>query len=208
MTEPEGLPYRPCVGVMLLNARRSRLCRKAVPIGADAPEGVGHWWQMPQGGLDEGEDPETAARRELEEETGVRSVRVHRPYARLATSTIFRPDLVGVAWEGRYRGQKQMWFAARFEGEESEIDLGPREGHEQEFDAWRWVSAAELPGLVVPFKRQVYERVVEEFAPLLRGLSGPRGSARSAPGGDGRAWSGRGRARHLRSRRRRPPRRP
>ena len=65
-------------------------------------------------------------------------------------------ELMGIAWRGRYRGQKQMWFAARFEGEESEIDIGPREGHEQEFDAWRWVTLKELPALVVPFKRKVY----------------------------------------------------
>lgn len=75
-------------------------------------------------------------------------------------------ELVGVAWEGRYRGQKQMWFAARFEGPESEIDIGPREGHEQEFDAWRWVSLTELPTLVVPFKRKVYLSVIEEFGTL------------------------------------------
>jgi putative (di)nucleoside polyphosphate hydrolase len=124
---------------------------------------------MPQGGLDQGEDPEAAARRELEEETGVRSVRF---IARTRDWLIYDlpSHLVGVAWEGRYRGQKQMWFAGRLEGEESEIDLGPREGHEQEFDAWRWVEPAELPGLVVPFKRQVYARVVEEFAPILGGV--------------------------------------
>jgi putative (di)nucleoside polyphosphate hydrolase len=168
MTEPEGLPYRPCVGVMLIDAR-GRVFVGRRSDRPDAPEGAGHWWQMPQGGLDEGEDPETAARRELEEETGVRSVRF---IARTLDWLIYDlpSHLVGVAWEGRYRGQKQMWFAGRFEGEESEIDLGPREGHEQEFDAWRWVEAAELPGLVVPFKRQVYARVVEEFAPWLRGV--------------------------------------
>ncbi len=168
MTEPEGLPYRPCVGVMLIDAR-GRVFVGRRSDRPDAPEGAGHWWQMPQGGLDEGEDPETAARRELEEETGVRSVRF---IASTRDWLVYDlpSHLVGVAWDGRYRGQKQMWFAGRFEGEESEIDLGPREGHEQEFDAWRWVEAAELPGLVVPFKRQVYARVVEEFAPLLRGL--------------------------------------
>jgi len=74
---------------------------------------------------------------------------------------------LGVAWEGRYRGQKQMWFAARFEGEDSEIDIGPRAGHEQEFDAWRWVKMAELPELVVPFKREVYASVIGEFGPLV-----------------------------------------
>lgn len=168
MTEPEGLPHRPCVGVMLLNAEgRAWVGRRSGH--SHEPEGGGTWWQMPQGGLDQGEDPEAAARRELEEETGVRSVRF---IARTRDWLIYDlpSHLVGVAWEGRFRGQKQMWFAGRFEGEESEIDLGPREGHEQEFDAWRWVEPAELPGLVVPFKRQVYARVVEEFTPLLRGV--------------------------------------
>jgi putative (di)nucleoside polyphosphate hydrolase len=133
----------------------------------DAPEGVGTWWQMPQGGLDEGEDPEAAARRELLEETGVRSVRFMARTRDWLTYDL-PSELVGVAWEGRYRGQKQMWFAARFEGEESEIDIGPREGHEQEFDAWRWASLSELPTLVVPFKRMVYLSVIEELGAFAR----------------------------------------
>jgi putative (di)nucleoside polyphosphate hydrolase len=118
---------------------------------------------MPQGGLDPGEEPEAGARRELAEETGVRSARfVAR--ARNWLTYDLPSELLGIAWEGRYRGQKQMWFAARFEGPESEIDIGPREGHEQEFDAWQWVSLQELPELVVPFKREVYLSVIEEFA--------------------------------------------
>jgi putative (di)nucleoside polyphosphate hydrolase len=133
----------------------------------DAPEGAGSWWQMPQGGLDEGEETEAAALRELFEETGVTSARIVGRTRDWLTYDL--PDeLVGVAWEGRYRGQKQMWFAARFEGPDSEIDLGPREGHEQEFDAWRWASLAELPALVVPFKREVYLRVVEQLGAFAR----------------------------------------
>ncbi|MGV1014381.1 MAG: RNA pyrophosphohydrolase [Methyloceanibacter sp.] len=168
MIEPEGLPYRPCVGMMLLDGRGHVFVGRRTDR-PDAPEGTGNWWQMPQGGLEEGEDPEVAARRELAEETGVVSVRI---IAKTRDWHLYDlpGELLGVAWEGRYRGQKQMWFAGRFEGEESEIDLGPREGHEAEFDAWRWVPAAELPGLVVPFKRQVYARVVEEFAPVLQGV--------------------------------------
>ncbi len=73
-----------------------------------------------------------------------------------------------MAWEGRYCGQKQMWFAARFEGAESEIDIGPREGHKQEFDAWRWAGLSELPSLVVPFKREVYRAVIDEFGAFAR----------------------------------------
>ena len=172
MTGFEGLPYRPSVGIMLVNADGCAFVgRRAVRTGA--PEGVGNWWQMPQGGLDEGEDPESAARRELAEETGIRSIKM------LARSSDWLKydlpeELIGIAWEGRYRGQKQMWFAARFEGRESEIDLGPREGHNQEFDAWRWVTLEELPELVVPFKRKVYVAVAEEFAPVIRRAAGSR----------------------------------
>jgi putative (di)nucleoside polyphosphate hydrolase len=166
MTEREGLPYRPCVGVMLLNAQgRVFVGRRADRAGA--PEGVGTWWQMPQGGLDVGEDPEAGARRELQEETGVRSARFIARTRDWYTYDL-PSELLGVAWEGRYRGQKQMWFAARFEGEDSEIDIGPRAGHEQEFDAWRWVPLAELPALVVPFKREVYTSVIRELGPLLK----------------------------------------
>ena len=162
MTEPqEGLPYRPCVGVMLINAEGRVLVGQRADRG-DAPEGTGTWWQMPQGGLDAGEEPEAAARRELVEETGVRSARFVAQARNWLTYDL-PPELVGVAWGGRYRGQKQMWFAARFEGEESEIDIGPHGGHEQEFDAWRWVTLKELPALVVPFKRKVYQSVIKEF---------------------------------------------
>src|SRR5262249_7151141 len=158
MTERDGLPYRPCVGVMLINAD-GRVFVGQRADRDDAPEGVGTWWQMPQGGLDEGEEAEAAALRELFEETGVTSASIVGRTRDWLTYDL--PDeLIGVAWEGRYRGQKQLWFAARFEGPDSEIDLDPREGHEQEFDAWRWVSLAELPALVVPFKREVYLSVI------------------------------------------------
>jgi putative (di)nucleoside polyphosphate hydrolase len=166
MTEQEGLPYRPCVGVMLINDEgRVFVGRRADRAGA--PEGVGTWWQMPQGGLDEGEEPEAAARRELAEETGVHSARFIAR-TRDWLSYDLPSELLGIAWQGRFRGQKQMWFAARFEGEDSEIDIGPRDGHEQEFDAWRWVTLKELPTLVVPFKRKVYLGVIEEFRALGR----------------------------------------
>jgi putative (di)nucleoside polyphosphate hydrolase len=161
MIDSQGLPYRPCVGVMLIN-RQGGVFVGHRTDAADAPEGVGTWWQMPQGGLDAGEDPEHAARRELKEETGVSSARILGRTRDWLTYDL-PAELVGVAWEGRYRGQKQLWFAARFEGEESEIDIGPRAGHEQEFDAWRWAEVAELPGLVVPFKRKVYAAVVAEL---------------------------------------------
>jgi len=165
MTDKEGLPYRPCVGVMLFNGEG----RVFVGRRSDrSEEGVDStWWQMPQGGLDDGEDPEAGARRELAEETGVKSARfVAR--ARDWLTYDLPSELVGIAWHGRYRGQKQMWFAARFEGKESEIDLGPRDGHEQEFDAWQWATLQELPALVVPFKRKVYLSVIEQFSTLAR----------------------------------------
>ena len=165
MTDKEGLPYRPCVGVMLFNGEG----RVFVGRRSDrSEEGVDStWWQMPQGGLDEGEDPEAGARRELAEETGVKSARfVAR--ARDWLTYDLPSELVGIAWHGRYRGQKQMWFAARFEGTESEIDLGPRDGHAQEFDAWQWATLPELPALIVPFKRKVYLSVIEQFGALAR----------------------------------------
>jgi putative (di)nucleoside polyphosphate hydrolase len=166
MQERDGLPYRPCVGVMLINAD-GRVFVGQRADRDDAPEGVGTWWQMPQGGLDEGEEAEAAALRELFEETGVTSARIVGRTRDWLTYDL--PDeLIGVAWEGRYRGQKQLWFAARFEGPDSEIDLDPREGHEQEFDAWRWVSLAELPALVVPFKREVYLSVIEQLGAYVR----------------------------------------
>jgi putative (di)nucleoside polyphosphate hydrolase len=167
VTDKEAQPYRPCVGIMLLDREgRAFVGRRADREGD--PEGVGQWWQMPQGGIDEGEAPQDTARRELFEETGVRSATI---IARAKDWLLYDlpQELIGVAWEGRYRGQKQMWFAARFEGPDSEINLSPREGHEPEFDAWQWVRVEQLPALIVPFKRAVYERVVEEFTPLIKG---------------------------------------
>ena len=165
MTGPATLPYRPCVGVMLLHVEGLVFVgRRSDRKGAS--EGEGQWWQMPQGGVDKGEAPETAAKRELWEETGVR---VASFIAQTQDWLLYDlpPELVGIAWKGRYRGQKQMWFAARFEGTESDINLRPRPDHKAEFDAWRWVSMVALPELVVPFKRAVYRAVVAKFAPLV-----------------------------------------
>jgi putative (di)nucleoside polyphosphate hydrolase len=156
------LPYRACVGIMLLNARGEVFVGRRPDIPDE--EGGGEWWQMPQGGIDEPEDPRTAALRELHEETGVRSVEV---IAEAKDWLLYDlpPHLIGVSWGGRYRGQKQKWFAMRFTGDDREVNLAPP-GHKAEFDRWRWVEMSDLVRLIVPFKRGVYERVVAEFAHL------------------------------------------
>lgn len=162
--DPSTLPYRPCVGVALFDATGRVFVGRRIDMPGEA-EGRGTWWQMPQGGIDPGETPQEAARRELYEETNVRSASFLGETPDWLTYDL--PDhLIGVAWDGRYRGQKQRWFAMRFEGEEDEIDVRRPGGgrHKAEFDVWRWVPLAELPDLIVPFKRAVYERVVEAFA--------------------------------------------
>jgi putative (di)nucleoside polyphosphate hydrolase len=156
------LPYRRCVGLMVLN----RAGRVFIGRRIDGPEHVDatHAWQMPQGGVDAGEDPWPAALRELHEETNIRSVDKLGEIADWLCYDIPR-DLVGQAWKGKYRGQAQKWYALRFTGDEREIDVAhPGGGHQAEFAAWRWEEMARLPALIVPFKRPVYERVVKEFA--------------------------------------------
>jgi putative (di)nucleoside polyphosphate hydrolase len=122
---------------------------------------------MPQGGIDAGEDPQVAALRELCEETGMCSVSVlGRTHDWLTYDLPL--ELQPVTWGGKYRGQKQVWFALRFHGDESEIDIIPKDGHAQEFDAWRWAAVDELVDLIVPFKRDVYTRVLAELASYAR----------------------------------------
>ena len=118
---------------------------------------------MPQGGIDENEDPAKAALRELQEETGIRSVEVLAETPGWYSYDL-PPALLPKAWGGRYRGQKQKWFAMRFTGDDNEIDISARLGHKAEFDDWRWAPAAEIPQLAVPFKRQIYADVVSTFA--------------------------------------------
>jgi putative (di)nucleoside polyphosphate hydrolase len=162
----ENLPYRPCVGAMVLNPQGHVFLGRRV----EGPEHVDdtHAWQMPQGGVDPGEDPWPAALRELREETNIRSVEKLGEIDEWLTYDIPR-DIVGQAWKGKYRGQTQKWFALRFTGDEREIDIAhPKSGHKPEFDAWRWEPMQNLPGLIIPFKRKVYERVVKEFAKLAK----------------------------------------
>ncbi len=167
MTRFEDLPYRPCVGQCVVN--RDGL----VLIGrrADGPEHIDetHVWQMPQGGLDADEDTYDCALRELYEETNIRSVKRIGAIDDWLTYDIPRA-ILGQAWKGRYRGQTQKWFALRFTGDDSEIDIEHPAGgkHEPEFIAWRWEPMRNLPNLVVPFKRPVYERVVQEFSKLAK----------------------------------------
>ena len=160
-------PYRLAVGIMLLDRRG------LVFLGRrrdHQPEhvAVGYEWQMPQGGIDPGEDPRAAALRELYEETNVKSAE----YLAEAGDWLAY-DLPGEvrksAWRGRYRGQKQKWFAFRFTGEEGEIDIEHPGGgaHKPEFADWRWEEPRRLPDLIIPFKRPVYEDVVAAFAHLF-----------------------------------------
>jgi putative (di)nucleoside polyphosphate hydrolase len=162
--------YRPCVGIMLFN--RAGL----VFVGRRRGKGVAdslrqsYEWQMPQGGIDHGEDPYQAALRELLEETNVSSTTL------LAESSDwYSYDLPAgsskKSWKGRFQGQRQKWFALSFQGEDTEINIdNPAGGQRPEFDAWRWEEVGRLAELIVPFKRPVYEKVVEDFGHL----AGPR----------------------------------
>jgi putative (di)nucleoside polyphosphate hydrolase len=161
----QQLKYRPCVGIMVLNpAGLVWIGRRHDAPGE--PEGPGAWWQMPQGGIDEDEDPAKAALRELFEETGIRSVEIIAESAQWHKYDL-PPGLRPSAWGGRYCGQRQKWFAARFTGTDDEVVLD-RPSHKAEFDAWRWAPIDELVDLIVPFKRAVYSQVVREFTPLTR----------------------------------------
>lgn len=156
---PESLPYRPCVGCLVLNRRG------LVFVGRRIDQEVGEAWQMPQGGIDEGEDLRAAALRELEEETGITQVRVIAEAPRWYSYDL-PLEAIGTAMKGKYRGQRQKWFAMRFLGKDGDIDLNTHKT--AEFDAWKWVEIDELPGLIVPFKRAVYQHVVDAFRPLAQ----------------------------------------
>ena len=153
-----ALPYRPCVGLMVLDRQGRIFAGQRLDNSMDA-------WQMPQGGIDKGETPREAALRELREEAGIRPALAEV----LRESGHWLPydlpaHLVHKLWRGRYRGQKQRWFAIRFLGENTDIDI---EGHEPEFRTWAWMNHEELIEKIVPFKRDTYSAVFAEFRDLI-----------------------------------------
>ncbi len=165
MNDFSALPYRPCVGVMLVNGDGKVFVGKRIDTReSDGREG--DVWQMPQGGIDDGEDLRTAALRELWEETGVLESHVALIAQTREELLYDLPDeLLGKLWGGRYRGQRQFWMLARFNGLDTDIRL---DAHDPaEFCAWKWVSPEQLPDLIVPFKKRVYRAVVEEFRELI-----------------------------------------
>jgi putative (di)nucleoside polyphosphate hydrolase len=153
-----ALPYRPGVGVMLLNADNRVFVGQRLDSTAEA-------WQMPQGGIDPGEDPLATAYRELEEETGVA-----RRHATLLAETAdwltydLPPELVGKIWKGKYRGQRQKWFAMRFTGSDADVNIATAHA---EFRAWKWADHAEICRLIVPFKVKLYEDILAAFGDIV-----------------------------------------
>jgi putative (di)nucleoside polyphosphate hydrolase len=160
MSPAESLPYRPCVGVMLVNADGR------VFVGKRIDNKEGDAWQMPQGGVDDGEDLRHAALRELEEETGIASDLV-TIIAQTREELLYDiPDkLIGKLWGGKYRGQRQSWFLGRFGGTDGDVRLDAH--NPPEFCEWKWVAPETLPDLIVPFKKRVYRSVLEEFRDLI-----------------------------------------
>ncbi|TMJ18965.1 MAG: RNA pyrophosphohydrolase [Alphaproteobacteria bacterium] len=158
MTDKSALPYRPAVGVMLLNGEGKALVGQRLDSTLEA-------WQLPQGGLDEGETPEQGAFRELEEETGIPS-RLVEIVACCPEELYYDlpDDLIGKMWKGKWRGQRQTWFLARFLGQDSDVNIATAE---PEFRAWKWAEPAELPAMIVPFKKALYGQLLEAFADWL-----------------------------------------
>lgn len=154
---PSSLPYRPAVGVMLLNRQGLVFVGKRIDQTVEG-------WQMPQGGIDKGEEPREAALRELKEETGTDKADILAEMPDWVTYDL-PPHLVGVAFHGKYAGQRQKWFAMRFTGKDGDIDL---HAHEPEFSDWKWMAVENLPQVIVPFKRDTYAKVVAAFRHLAR----------------------------------------
>lgn len=153
--DPSSLPYRPCVGVALFNPKRLVFVGQRIDTTQEA-------WQMPQGGIDPGEDPAQTALRELEEEIGTAAAEIIAEIPEWLTYDL-PPELLGKVWKGRYRGQRQKWYAMRFTGRDRDINLATKH---PEFHSWQWMRLSELPGMIVPFKRGIYEEVARRFAHL------------------------------------------
>jgi putative (di)nucleoside polyphosphate hydrolase len=150
--------YRPAAGIMLVNGEGKVWVGQRLDSKLEA-------WQMPQGGLDPGEDPEEGALRELEEETGISRALVEIIARCPEELTYDLPeDLIGVVWKEKWRGQRQTWFLARFLGRDEDVNL---ETDSPEFRAWRWAEVDELPAMIVPFKKQLYEDVIAAFRAYL-----------------------------------------
>ncbi len=157
------LPYRPCAGVMLINRANKVFVGQRIDTTLEA-------WQMPQGGIDDGEDAEQAALRELGEETGVTPNLVVRVAEAPDWLTYDLPDeMIGKLWGGRYRGQRQRWFLYRFVGQDTDVAIGTVH---PEFRNWRWIDPDDLPDVIVPFKRALYEQVLSTFRPYLGAEAG------------------------------------
>ena len=154
MTYKQNLPYRPCAGIMLFNKQGRVLVGQRLDTYLNA-------WQLPQGGINEGEEPQTAALRELEEEIGTANVAIIGEVEKWLNYDL-PPELLGQLWKGRFRGQTQKWFAMRFLGDDIEID--PTGVENPEFSAWKWSSIEEIQEMAVPFKQAIYGIVVSEFS--------------------------------------------
>lgn len=154
----EELPYRPCAGIMLVNFEGKVFVGQRLDTHVEA-------WQMPQGGIDEGEEPQRAAIRELGEETGIGQHLVQFLAQSKEEHYYDLPDeLIGKIWKGRYRGQRQIWFLARFTGNDDDINI---ETPHQEFRTWKWAEPDQLPDLIVPFKRKLYRDILKEFRDII-----------------------------------------
>ena len=158
MPNDTELPYRPCVGIMLVNMDGKVFVGQRLDNVVEA-------WQMPQGGIDEGEEAKAAALRELQEETGIRPDLVEI-IAKAKDEHFYDlpPELVGKLWGGKYRGQRQYWYLARFIGQDGDIDIQTKH---PEFREWKWVAPDTLPDLIVPFKRKLYRDILQEFRALI-----------------------------------------
>ncbi|WP_438731220.1 RNA pyrophosphohydrolase [Parasphingorhabdus sp. DH2-15] len=162
MTKASNLPYRPCAGIMLVNSDNQ------VFVGQRLDNPDSDAWQMPQGGIDAGETARDAALRELTEETGIAANKVDI-IAESAQELFYDlpEELIGKIWKGKWRGQRQKWFLLRFNGHNTDINIAT---DHQEFSRWKWADAQQLPDMIVPFKKELYKAVLQEFIPHLQSV--------------------------------------